>query len=78
MFLLFLGEVDLATSLPAGAISHLDQVLDRSNDGVERDLIEIAHHMLDWEEKLCSPLGLTEVDVRDIKEIYSGNPELQR
>ena len=38
----------------------------------------IAHDMLDWEEKLCFCLGLTEVDVHDIKEMYSGKHELQR
>ena len=42
------------------------------------DLNKIAHHMLDWKEKLCSPLGLTEVDVHDIKEIHPNKPELQR
>ena len=38
----------------------------------------IAHHMLDWEEKLRSHLGLTEVDVHDIKAVHGSNPGLQR
>ena len=37
-----------------------------------------AHHMLDWEEKLRSHLGLTEVDVHDIKAVHGSNPGLQR
>ena len=44
-----------ASSLPASALPHLEQQLDWN------DLIEIAHHMLDWEEKLCTHLGLTAV-----------------
>ena len=56
----------------------LEQQLDWDNEGVDKDLIEIAYHMLNWEEKLCSHLGLTEVDRHDIKVIYPGKPELQR
>jgi hypothetical protein len=52
--------------------------LDRDNEGVDKDLIEIAYHMLDWEEKLCAYLGLTAVDVHDIKVKHPSNPELQR
>ena len=55
---------------------HLEYQLDRDND-VDTDLREIAHHMLDWELKLSSPLKLTEIDIRDIKE-YFKEPELQR
>ena len=44
----------------------------------DSNLNKIAHHMLKWEEKLCSPLGLTEIDVHDIKEIHPNKPELQR
>ena len=64
-------------SLPGSARPLLEQLLDWNND-TERDLIEIAHHMLDWEEKLCPHLGLTVVDVHDIKHIYLTSPELQR
>ena len=64
-------------SLPASARPLLEQQLDWDHEGVDKDLTEIAHHMLDWEEKFCSHLGLTGVDVHDIKELYSGKPELQ-
>ena len=30
------------------------------------DLCEISCHMLNWEVKMCSHLGLTEVDIHDI------------
>ena len=60
------------SSLPASALPHLGQQLDWN------DLIEIAHHMLDWEEKLCTHLGLTAVDIHDIKAKRQNNPELQR
>jgi hypothetical protein len=52
--------------------------LDWGHDGVEKDLSEIADHMLDWEEKLPTHLGLTPIDIHDIKEIYSNRPVLQR
>ena len=42
------------------------------------DLCEIARHMLDWEERLCTHLGLTEVDVHGIKAMHFDNPPLQR
>ena len=38
----------------------------------------ICPHMLDWEEKLCTHLGLTAVDIHDIKARHQNNPELQR
>ena len=55
---------------------HLENQLDWDND-VDRDLCEIAHHMLDWELKLSTRLKLTEVNIRDIKDEFS-IPELQR
>ena len=61
-----------ASSLPASALPHLDQQLNWT------DLTEIAHHMLDWEEKLCTHLGLTAVDIHDIKAKHQNNPKLQR
>ena len=60
------------SSLPASALPHLEQQLDWN------DLIEIAHHMLDWEEKLCTYLGLTAVDIHDIKANHPSNSKLQR
>jgi hypothetical protein len=65
------------SSLPDSAHRHLDQLLDWDNQ-IDKDLTEIAHHMLEWEEKLCTHLGLTAVDAHDIKAKYSSNPELQR
>lgn len=59
------------SSLPDCARCYLDQQMDYD------DIISIAHHMLRWEEKLCSGLGLTEVDIHDIPKIKS-TPELQR
>ena len=66
------------SSLPAGARIHLELQLDSDNEGIEKDLFEIAQHMLEWEDKLCVHLGLTKVDIHDIKAMYSGNPSLQR
>ena len=51
----YISFSSLCSSLPASALPHLEQQLDWN------DLIEIAHHMLDWEEKLCTHLGLTAV-----------------
>jgi hypothetical protein len=56
----------------------LDQQLDWDHEGVDRDLNKIAYHMLDWEEKLGTYLGLTVVEVHDIKAKHPNNPELQR
>ena len=53
-------------TLPANARPHLELQLDWGRGGVETDLCEIAHVMLDWEVKLSTHLGLTEVDVHDI------------
>ena len=54
----------------------LEDQLDKGSD-VDADLCEIAHHMLDWDSRLATPLKLTEADVSDIKQKYS-DPELQR
>ena len=64
-------------TLPASARPHLELQLDWGHGGVETDLCEIAHVMLDWEVKLSTHLGLTEVDVYDITRGIS-NLELQR
>ena len=66
------------SSLPAGVQPYLDEVLDWDHEGVDKDLMEIAHHMLGWEEQLSSQLGLTQVDIHDINKIYFKQPELQR
>ena len=67
------------SSLPANAHPHLELQLDHDHGGVDKDLFEIAKHMLGWEEKLHTHLGLTQVDVHDI--IYkaiNSTPLLQR
>ena len=64
--------------LPACARPHLELELDWGYEGVEKDLSEIADHMLDWEEKLSTHLGLTNVDIHDIKGTYKNVLPLQR
>ena len=66
------------STLPVTAYPHLDLELDQDHNGVELDLSEIASHMRKWEEKLSSALGLTHIDVEDIKAIHRDRPELQR
>ena len=66
------------SSLPPAVHPHLEHQLDRDSGGVDRDLSEIAHHMLDWEVQLSTHLKLTEVDISDVKEKHSKEPELQR
>jgi hypothetical protein len=66
------------SSLPASVHPYLEKQLDWDHEGVDRDLNEIAHYMLNWEEKLRIHLGLTVVDVHDIKDKYPSKPELQR
>ena len=65
------------SSLPANTHAYLDFQLDWDN-GEDRDLIEIAHHMLDWEVKMCKHLGLTIVDIHDIKKNHPMEAELRR
>ena len=55
----------------------LDKTLDYEHNRVEKDLTEIAGFFVDWESK-ASHLGLTNVDISDIKETYRSKPELQR
>ena len=66
------------SSLPPPARPHSELQLDSGHDGVEKDLHKIAEHMLEWEEKLSAHLGLTPVDISDIKKRNHSNPELQR
>lgn len=66
------------SSLPTRVHPHLKQVLDWDHGGVDIDLMEIAHHMLHWEERLSPYLELTEVDIHDIHDEHRGKPELER
>ena len=65
------------SSLPPPARPHLELQLDSGHDGVEKDLHQIAYHMLEW-EKLSAHLGLTAVDISDTKDMYPFKPDLQR
>ena len=76
-----LGETDYAnyiSSLSSSALLHLDLLLDWDSQGVDKDLNEIAHHMIHWEEDLSSSLKLTKVDIHDVTRKHPYNPELQR
>ncbi len=66
------------SSLPASARPHLELQLDWDHEGVDKDLNEIAYYMLHWEEKLSTHLGLTDIDIHDIKDTYRDRPPLQR
>ena len=65
------------SSLPADARPHLERQLDFGHGGVEKDLYEIASHMLNWEE-ISALLGLTATDISDIKDMHPNKPALQR
>ena len=67
----YLEKYDITSSL------HLEKTLDWDN-GVEKDLIEIAKDMTEWQVNLVSPLELTHTEVSDIEEKYPRKPELQR
>ena len=67
---------DYISSLPPAVHPHLEDELDRDND-IDKDLREIADHMLDWDTKLATHLKLTKVDISDIKDENSKS-ELKR
>ena len=67
------------SSLPANARPYLKLQLDSDHNGVDKDLNKIARHMPhDWDGILSSHLGLTAMDIHDIKESHPEKPELQR
>ena len=66
------------SSLPAGARPHLELLLDQDNDGVDKDLTEIADLMLECEERFATHLGLTAIDVSNIKHKCRDSLPLQR
>ena len=78
MHVLVLDSTTYVSSLPVNARPHLELQLDHDNGGVDKDLYEIAEHMLGWEEKLHTHLGLTRVNVHDIIKANTTNPLLQR
>ena len=71
-------QTHLSGVVPDTHLPHLDQPLDWDNDGVEKDLSDIADSMLDWEVKLTSHFSLTSVDIHDIKAKNQSSPELLR
>jgi len=81
ILLLLYSAPDVASylsSLPPAARPHLELQLDSGHGGVEKDLCQIADHMLDWEEKLSTHLGLTPVDISDVKDMHPLKPVFQR
>lgn len=58
---------EYVATLPPAALEFLDKELDWDHHGVDRHLTEIAEQMIDWEEKLSALLGMTDVDIRDLK-----------
>ena len=68
----------MVSSLPSSASEHLDMKLDWDNEGVNKDLVEIANQMIHWEEKFSTHLDLTAVEIYDIKEGNHNKPKLQR
>ena len=60
------------SSLPACARPHLELQLDYGHEGVNKDLSEIAYHMLGWDNKLSAYLGLTDIDIHDISRDFQG------
>ena len=67
----------LLSLLPLCVFPYLDQTLDWDNE-LDQDLIEIAKHLVRWEERLVSPFRLSPADIHDIKANNQQSPELQR
>lgn len=65
------------SSLPPGAKLFLDKQLDWDNEGVDKDLSEIADQMLHWEE-ISVYLRLTDIEIHDIKALRRESIRLQR
>ena len=53
-------------SIPAGNRRKLSKELDFESGNLDVHLGEIADSMINWREKLATPLGLTAVDVHNI------------
>ena len=54
-----------------------DQEIDSQHGGVSRHLGQIADAMYKWEGSIADELGLTDVDVADIKHNYPNRFGLQ-
>ena len=76
---------DLIASIPASSRWKVDKDIDFEN---KQDIIQggtvplhigrIAAQMINWEGTIGDNLGLTRVDIANVKEKYPQNPELQR
>ena len=69
------------STLPLYAQCLLEKELDWDNEGVDKDLNEIADKMIHWEEKgLHTLLELSHIEIHDIEVTYKykDNPILKR
>ncbi len=66
------------SSIPAGNRRKLSKKLDFENEGLDVHLGEIADSMINWREKLATPLGLSEAEVHDIIFSNEKQPILQQ
>ena len=58
-------------------LNQLDMVIDNENSGISKHLGQIADAMYEWEGRIADELGLSVVDVAEIKMKYSSNLKLQ-
>ena len=58
---------DILARVPKPLRCKLDQRLDEGHEGVSRHLGYIAQNIPEWEGRVADQLGLTEVNIRDIK-----------
>ena len=58
---------DILARVPEPLRCKLDQRLDEGHEGVSRHLGYIAQNIPEWEGRVADQLGLTEVNIRDIK-----------
>ena len=65
------------SQLPVSVFPYLNLPLDWDNE-YDSDLIEIARHLLRWEELLVRPFKLSRADVHAIKTTNQDSAELQR
>ena len=59
------------------ARNQLDMVIDSENNGVSKHLGRIANAMYEWEGRIADELGLSVVDVAEIKLKHPSNLKLQ-
>ena len=68
---------EYVSRLPSSTRTCLSEVLDWDNNGVDKDLNDIAVSMLEWEVKLAVPFLFTQSEIDDLKEAHN-NPILLR